>query len=132
MVYSGAAHSWRIGGTDSLDAQALAKQIVEIASDKQASDIVLLDIRPISLFADYFVVCSAASERQIDAIVRDTVETMRNEYGLRPLRIEGKAVSGWVLLDFGDVIEHVFGADQRGFYKLEELWSAAIPLVRMQ
>ena len=92
----------------------------------------LLDIGPISPFADYFVVCSAASERQIDAIVRDTVEALRDDHGLRPLRVEGQAASGWVLIDFGDVVVHVFGAEQRGFYKLEELWSAAVPLVRMQ
>ncbi len=119
-------------GTRPLEAQALAKQIVEIASDKQANDIVLLDIRPISLFADYFVVCSAASERQIAAIIRDAVETLRNDYGVRPLRIEGEASSGWVLIDFGDVIVHVFAAEQRAYYKLEELWSEAVPLVRMQ
>ena len=115
-----------------LDAQALARQIVEVASDKQASDIVLLDIRPISLIADYFVVCSATSERQINAIVRDVAETLRNDLDVRPLRVEGEAKSGWVLLDYGDVIVHVFGAEQRGFYRLEELWSAAVPLVRMQ
>jgi ribosome-associated protein len=119
-------------GTGPLDAQELAKQIVEVASDKQASDIVLLDIRPISLFADYFVICSAASERQINAVVRDIVDTLRDDYGARPLRVEGQAPSGWVLIDYGDVIVHVFGAEQRDFYKLEELWSAAVPLVRMQ
>ena len=128
----GRCQLFALGRTRTLDPQALAKQIVEIASDKQASDIVLLDIRPISLFADYFVVCSGASERQIDAIIRDTVETLRNEHGVRPLRVEGQAASGWVLIDFGDVIVHVFGAGQREFYKLEELWSAAVPLVRMQ
>ena len=110
----------------------LAHRVVDIAADRQAVDVVLLDIAKIATFADYFVVCSAASERQIDAIVRDTVEALRNEHGLRPLRVEGRAASGWVLIDFGDVVEHVFGADRREFYKLEELWSAAIPLVRMQ
>ncbi len=85
-----------------------------------------------SLFADYFVVCSAASERQIGAILRDAIETLRNEHGVRPLRVEGEASSGWVLIDFGDVIVHVFGAEQRAYYKLEELWSEAVPLVRMQ
>ena len=103
-----------------------------MASDKQASDIVLLDIRPISLIADYFVVCSASSERQINAIIRDVVDTLRNDAGIRPSRVEGEAASGWVLLDYGDVIVHIFGAEQREFYRLEELWSAAVPLVRMQ
>jgi ribosome-associated protein len=116
----------------SLEAQELARRIVEIASDKQASDIVLLDIRPVASVADYFVVMSTASDRQLGAIVREMGESLRNNEGVRPLRVEGQAASGWVLMDFGDVIVHVFSAEQRSFYRLEELWSAAVPLVRMQ
>ena len=116
----------------SLEAQALARRIVEIASDKLATDIVLLDIRPIATVADYFVVASTASDRQMQAVVRDLEQTLRNDDGVRPLRVEGKASSGWVLMDYGDVVVHLFSAEQRGFYRLEELWSAAVPLVRMQ
>lgn len=82
--------------------------------------------------ADYFVICSAASERQINAIVRDVGDILRNDQGVRPLRVEGEARSGWVLMDYGDVIVHVFDAGQREFYNLEELWSAGVPLVRVQ
>jgi ribosome-associated protein len=116
----------------SLEAQALARRIVEIASDKLATDIVLLDIRPIATLADYFVVASTASERQMQALVRDLEQTLRNDDGVRPRHIEGKAASGWVVMDFSDVVVHIFSAEQRGFYQLEELWSAAVPLVRMQ
>jgi ribosome-associated protein len=116
----------------SLEAQALARRIVEIASDKLATDIVLLDIRPIATVADYFVVASTASERQMQAVVRDLEQTLRNDDGVRPLRVEGRASSGWVLIDYGDVVVHLFSAEQRGFYRLEELWAAAVPLVRMQ
>lgn len=130
MVYS--RIPLRLSEGQLLDPQSLAKQIIEIASDKQASDIVLLDIRPISVFADYFVVCSTASERQTTALVRDVTESLRNEWRVRPLRTEGEAASGWILIDYGDVIVHVFGVREREFYKLEELWSAAVPLVRMQ
>lgn len=105
---------------------------MEIASDKQATDIVLLDIQPVATVADYFVVLSTASERQMSAIVRDIEQSLRNEDGVRPLRVEGKAASGWVLMDFGDVVVHVFSAEQRGFYRLEDLWSTAVPLVRVQ
>jgi ribosome-associated protein len=115
-----------------LEAQALGRRIVEIASDKLASDIVLLDIQPVATVADYFVVLSAASERQLAAIVRDIEQSLRNEDGVRPLRIEGKSASGWVLMDFGDVVVHVFSSEQRGFYQLEDLWSTAVPLVRVQ
>lgn len=127
-----ATESLAHGGTRSLDAQALAKLIVDIASDKQASDIVLLDIRQLSSVADYFVLCSAASERQMSAVVRDIVAVLRNDHQMRPLRVEGEASSGWVLLDYGDVVTHVFATAQRQFYELEALWSGAVPLVRVQ
>jgi ribosome-associated protein len=93
---------------------------------------VLLDIRTIASVADYFVVMSTGSDRQLGAIVREMGESLRNNEGVRPLRVEGKAESGWVLMDYSDVIVHVFSAEQRGFYRLEELWSSAVPLVRMQ
>lgn len=114
------------------DPQALARRIVELASDKQASDIVLLDIRSMSAVADYFVICTTMSERQMTAVIRDVADQLREEDGPRPLRVEGQPTSGWVLVDYGDVVLHVFGGEQRSFYQLEELWSAAVPLVRMQ
>jgi len=86
----------------------------------------------VATVADYFVVMSTASERQLQAIARELGETLRNDDGVRPLRVEGQAASGWVLIDYSDVVVHIFSADQRGFYRLEELWSAAVPLVRMQ
>jgi ribosome-associated protein len=91
----------------------------------------LLDIRPISLIADYFVVCSATSERQINAVTRDIADNLRED-GLRPLRVEGEPASGWVLMDYGDVVVHIFDVARRDYYSLEDLWSAAVPLVRMQ
>jgi ribosome-associated protein len=131
MVYSFGT-SELVPRESSLEAQALARRIVEIASDKLATDIVLLDIRPIATVADYFVVASTASERQMQAVVRDLEQTLRNDDGVRPLRVEGQAASGWVLIDYGDVVVHLFSVEQRGFYRLEELWAAAVPLVRMQ
>ena len=131
MIYSGRTAEV-VDRESSLEAQELARRIVEIASDKLATDIVLLDIRQIGSFADYFVVASTASERQMQAVVRDLEQTLRNDDGVRPLRVEGRASSGWVLIDYGDVVVHLFSAEQRGFYRLEELWSAAVPLVRMQ
>jgi ribosome-associated protein len=78
------------------------------------------------------VVLSTASERQMSAVVRDLEDILREEADIRPLRIEGRAASGWALMDYGDVIVHVFSAEQRAFYRLEELWSTAVPLVRVQ
>jgi ribosome-associated protein len=131
MIYSDRT-SEVVHRESSLEAQELARRIVEIASDKLATDIVLLDIRPIATVADYFVVASTASERQMQAVVRDLEQTLRNDDGVRPLRVEGRSSSGWVLIDYGDVVVHLFSAEQRSFYRLEELWSAAVPLVRMQ
>lgn len=118
--------------SDSAQALDLARRIVDLASEKQASDIVLLDIRGVSLIADYFVIATAASERQANAILRDLGDKLTEEFGRKPLHTEGKPDSGWVLLDFGDVIVHVFAPTQRSFYNLEQLWAAATPIVRLQ
>jgi ribosome-associated protein len=118
--------------SDSAEALRLARRIVDLGSDKQASDIVLLDIRGVSLIADYFVICTAGSERQASAILKDLSERLLEEFGRKPLHTEGTPDSGWVLLDFGDVIVHVFSPAQRAFYNLEQLWAAATPIVRLQ
>jgi ribosome-associated protein len=117
---------------DSAEALSLARRIVDLASDKLASDIVLLDIRGVSLIADYFVIATSGSERQATAILKDLSERLIEEFGRKPLHTEGKPDSGWVLLDYGDVIVHVFSPTQRNFYNLEQLWSAATPIVRLQ
>lgn len=117
---------------ESAEALSLARRIVDLASDKQASDIVLLDIRGVSLIADYFVICTAGNERQAGAILKDLGEKILEEFGRKPIHTEGKPDSGWVLLDYGDVIVHVFSPAQRSFYNLEQLWSSATPVVRLQ
>jgi ribosome-associated protein len=117
---------------DSAEALGLARRIVDLAADKQASDIVLLDIRGVSLIADYFVICTAGSERQASAILKDLGDKLLEEFARKPMHTEGKPDSGWVLLDYGDVIVHIFSPTQRAFYDLEELWAAATPIVRLQ
>lgn len=114
-----------------LEGIELARKTVEVASDKLASDIVLLDVSRVCSFASYFVLCNGASERQIAAIL-DGVEEALKEEGLRPHHREGDLDSGWLLLDFGDVIVHIFAPVQREYYRLDELWSHAIPVVRIQ
>ena len=88
---------------------------MDLASDKQASDIVLLDIRGVSLIADYFVICTVGSERQAAAILKDLSGKLIEEFGRKPLHTEGKPDSGWVLLDYGDVILHVFSPPSARF-----------------
>jgi ribosome-associated protein len=112
-----------------LEGLELAHKVVDIVSDKQAADIVLLDTREVCSFADYFVICSGESTRQVKAIVDAVSETLKTE-NVRPLHEEGTAGIGWVLLDYGDVIVHVFGAFERDYYQLEKLWENACTKVR--
>ncbi len=91
----------------------------------------MLDIHELSVIADFFVICTGANSRQIAAIA-DAIDEMLSKEGVRVLHREGKPESGWVLLDFGDVICHVFGPVEREFYRLERLWSAAPRLLYVE
>ncbi len=104
---------------------------MEIASDKQASNIVLLDVRDICSFADFFVICNGDSERQIRTI-NDEIRQSLKKAGVVPHHDEGTLDSGWLLLDYGDVIVHIFGTAEREYYKLDELWREARPVLRIQ
>lgn len=105
-----------------------SKQILEIAvraaDSKHAEDIIALDVREISLLADYFVICSGNSERQIKAIVDEIIE-QEEKAQVEVKRVEGKDGAKWILIDLGDVIVHVFSNTERDFYNLEKLWSDA-------
>ncbi|GCF10392.1 ribosome silencing factor [Dictyobacter arantiisoli] len=114
-----------------LDIDQLAKAVVDIASDKKASDILLLDIRDVSVIADYFVICSGNNSRQILAIA-NTIDKDLSKHGATLFHREGSAESGWILLDFGDVIVHIFGPKEREYYRLERLWSEAKTVVYLQ
>jgi ribosome-associated protein len=103
---------------------------VEIASDKQAADIILLDSRGICSFADYFVMCSGESTRQLKAISEEITHVLKQS-GVQPHHHEGTADSGWLLLDYGDVIVHIFALAERDYYKLDELWAEAKPVLRI-
>ena len=104
---------------------------MEVASDKQAMDIVLLDARGVCSFADYFVICNGDSERQIKTIYEE-IEHMLKREGVLPRHHEGTVDSGWLLLDFGDVIVHIFASFEREYYQLDKLWSRASTVVRIQ
>ena len=123
-------HPTKRGG-NKLQSIELARKVVNAIADKKGSDIILLDLRSISLLADYFVICSGESERQVKAIVNEVTEKIKAE-GVRPLHIEGDSSSGWVLVDYGGVIVHVFSPIMRSYYQLEKLWSNALVVVRMQ
>ena len=109
----------------------LARRIVELAEDKKAADIVLLDLAGLTTMADYFIICSGGSERQLDAIADGIIEGMRDEK-IRPIGREGTASSHWVLVDFGFVVVHVFTPPERDYYSLEKHWSEAKTILSVQ
>jgi ribosome-associated protein len=109
----------------------VARRIVEVAEDKKAADIVLLELGPLTTLADYFVICSGGSERQLEAIADGIVSTLRDER-MRPIGREGTAASHWVLIDFGSVIVHIFTPPERDYYGLEKHWSEAKTILRVQ
>jgi ribosome-associated protein len=94
------------------------------ASAKQAEDIVILDVGEIIVITGYFVICSASSERQVKTVVEE-IEKAVKDLGERPIRREGEPEAGWWLLDYIDVVVHVFGREEREYYDLERLWSDA-------
>jgi ribosome-associated protein len=108
----------------------LARRIVELAEDKKAADIVLLDLTGLTTMADYFVIASGGSERQLDSIADGVVSGMRDEK-VHAFGREGTAASHWVLVDFGSVIVHVFTPPERDYYQLERHWSEAKTILRL-
>lgn len=112
-----------------LDAEGLAHRAVDVLSDRSALDIALLDISKSSSFADYFVIATAQSPLHFNAL-REHLEKSLKEEGVGLRHGEGTPDSGWVLLDFGDLIIHIFSPEKREFYRLEDLWGKTTPVVR--
>jgi ribosome-associated protein len=98
----------------------------------KGENIVLMDLREVTPIADYFVICSGNSDRQLKAIVEKVTEAVKKDSRVSPLRVEGLAEGGWVLVDYGGLVIHAFSPDQRDYYRLEELWSEGKTIVRMQ
>ena len=103
-----------------MESIALAKKIMTILEEKKATDILALDISEISTLADYFVLASAENVRQLDALEDAVEEDVRLE-----VNKEGESSSGWILMDYRDIVVHLFTKEQRAFYDLEKIWSDA-------
>ena len=107
------------------DSEKTARICAAAAADKKAGDIVLLDMRGVSDFTDFFLVCSASSEPQLKAIASAIRENVREELDIQPLAADGFPASQWIVIDYVDVICHLFLESKRSFYDLEGLWSDA-------
>ena len=103
----------------------LARVAAIAADSKKASDVVLLDLSPVTDVCDYFLVCSGDNARQVDAIVDEVREKVSANCGVSPLSCEGREGLSWVLLDYGSVVVHVFRPETRDYYRLESLWADA-------
>lgn len=110
----------------------LARRIVDLLTERQAEDVVLLDLRQVATFTDYFVIATALNERHMEALL-DAFDKELAREGFAALRREGEANSGWVLVDFGAVVVHIFTPAERAFYDLEGLWRrAGVAVTRFQ
>jgi ribosome-associated protein len=103
----------------------LAREIAALADDKKAIEIVALDLRGVLGYTDYFVICSGNTERQAKAIHDGIHQGLKDAHGLIPRRVEGASQARWILMDYFDVVVHVFNPDARAFYRLEQLWGEA-------
>lgn len=102
----------------------MARSIVEAVEDKKATDILLLDLRPDAIVADFFVLCTGNSDRQLRALSDAVREAIKERYSRLPYSTEGVSESGWMLLDYSAVVVHLFLEEKRQYYDLEGLWSA--------
>ena len=109
----------------------LAREIVNALEDKKGEDIVLLELKDIVSFTDYFVICTGTSDRMLDALADGVMESIRSAHRKKGRKV-GLAREGWVVVDYGDVVLHLFSPDQRDYYQLEELWKDGKVLLRVQ
>jgi len=116
---------------DVAQSRELALQIADIITETPARNTLVIDIHDLSPIADYFVISSGENVRQLQAVSRTLIEDLADA-GKRPRRIEGEASSGWMLLDYGDVVVHIFDVELRSFYGLEERWAEAPTLLSIQ
>src|SRR5262249_35016612 len=120
-----------LSGAIEITAKNLARICAELASNKKAEDIVVLDLRGISSFTDFFVICSGTSEPQLKAIANEIETRLREDHSLRPIGVDGFPASQWIVLDYLQVVVHIFHRDKRAFYSLEDLWGDA-PVVHWE
>ena len=100
--------------------------------DKKGSDILLLDIRDQAVFADYFLICNGDNERQLKSLADNVAQDAKEDASVTVMGIEGEPSSGWVLVDFGDLIVHLFSPEKRNYFRLEDIWDKARVVMHIQ
>jgi ribosome-associated protein len=118
-------------GRRRLDSLKLARQIVDAIAENKGEDVLLLDIREISILTDYFVIASTTSERQAAAIIDEIKKRAKKSLRATPLNVDGDTASQWVVLDYGGVVVHLLTQEMRDYYDLEGLWEDAAVVLRM-
>ncbi|MGQ3684624.1 MAG: ribosome silencing factor [Candidatus Loosdrechtia sp.] len=113
-----------MGGIETVDSKEIAIICARIAYDKKAEDILIFDMKGLTFLTDYFVICSGSNKRQLQSIANG-IEQDLHSYGIRLIGMEGYTEASWILMDYGDVIVHIFNKDTRRFYDLELLWGDA-------
>src|SRR5262249_6003920 len=123
----GRNHSPRktLPGELEITAEQLAKTCAELASNKKAEEIVVLDLHGISSFTEFFVICTGASEPQMKAIANEIETRLKEDHNVRTVAMDGFPASQWIVLDYLQVVVHIFHRDKRSFYSLEDLWGDA-------
>lgn len=114
-----------------LGSEALARRLAELADSKGASEIAVLDMRGLAAYTDFLAICTARNERQARAIVDEVKLRLKGEHGLLPGGVDGGGEAGWIVLDYLDAVLHVFTAEERERYQLEDLWREA-PRLELQ
>ncbi|MEZ0395864.1 MAG: ribosome silencing factor [Anaerolineales bacterium] len=108
----------------------LTRTIIAALEDKKGEDILLLDVQEVTTFTDYFILCTGTSNRMLDALADGVLEKMQQHR--KKGRREGAAEAGWIVLDYGDIVVHLFDPHMRAYYRLEELWKEGKILLRLQ
>ena len=121
----GAAAQGGVPSDPHLSPASLADRIAQVAAGRKAIDVRVLDLRGIVSYTDHFVVCSGNTDRQTRAIHEAVRQQLKDEHGLLPRRVEGEREARWILMDYLDCVVHIFTAEARSYYRLEQLWGEA-------
>jgi ribosome-associated protein len=108
-----------------IKSEALARLCAKLAAEKKAEDIMAIDLRGISTFTDFFVICSGTSEPHLKAIAGELRDRLKDDHGIKPFAVDGFPTSQWIVADYSGVIVHIFHHEKRSFYSLEDLWGDA-------